>query len=134
MTRHNLYIPTYDWLVRVYLNACHDDVEEIIDTLERLGATDRELCKARRNMRKDTRNNGICYPNKADRMSVMVIGSTTSAKEFLDSLVHEIMHLAVHIATTDGIDLHSEEVCYIAGDAARSLYDTCKEYLCCKCH
>ena len=133
MTKHNIYIDKYDWLVRVYLNAEKNDSREILECMKDCGCNRAEIMRARRNLNGSI-NNGICFSNYKERMSVLVIGKTDSAREFLDSLVHETMHLSIHIASEDDIDLRSEEVCYIGGDIARELYLYCKQYLCCRCH
>lgn len=133
MTKHNIYIDKLDWLIRVFIGVNEIDTNEVVDTLYSFGCSDEEASVARINLR-GNKNNGICYNNREERISVLVIGKTNSAREFLDSLVHETMHLAINIATEDGINLRSEDVCYIGGDVARELYPYCKEYLCCHCH
>lgn len=55
--------------------------------------------------------------------ALVVIGPTTSSAEFLDTLTHEIHHLAVVVANSLGIDLESETPAYISGDSTRALAD-----------
>lgn len=130
----NLYIPKYDWVVRVYIGMCPEYAEEVIDLLYSLGCSRKNVRKAKKSLRSRILDTGLTFSDRDNKTSVMVINKTSSAKEFLDSLVHETMHLSVHIAEYFGIDLTSEELCYIGGDVARSLYPYCKEYLCCKCN
>lgn len=44
--------------------------------------------------------------------------------EFIDTLVHEIFHLAVAVALKEGANLKGEVPAYIAGDSARDLSDS----------
>lgn len=53
----------------------------------------------------------------------VVIGPTTSAAQFQNTLVHEIHHLAVAVADSLGVDLEGETPAYLAGDSAMSLAD-----------
>lgn len=58
-----------------------------------------------------------------ERVAIVAIGPTTSGSEFVDTLVHELHHLAVAIAGSLGIDLTEETPAYLAGDSARELAD-----------
>ena len=66
-------------------------------------------------------NCGFTYTNLEMYEALVVIGPTTSGEEFVDTLVHEVHHLAVAIADSLDIDLESETPAYIAGDSAREL-------------
>lgn len=61
--------------------------------------------------------------NPMNHEAAIVIGPTTSGAEFVDTLVHEVHHLAVAIASSLGIDIESETPAYISGDSARELAD-----------
>ena len=72
-------------------------------------------------------NTGFTYTNPAIHRAVVAIGPTTSGAEYIDTLVHEIHHLAVSIASELGIDLESESPAYLAGDTMRAFADVvCK--------
>lgn len=132
MKRFNLYISKYDWLVRVYVAVDMIDADEIVTTLRQIGCRGKDIRNARKNVEK-AGNNGICYSNPKERISVMVIGMTTGADEFLNSMTHEISHLANHIALQDKISLEGEELCYLAGTIARMMYPFVRELLCEHC-
>ena len=72
--------------------------------------------------------------NPERHRAVMLIGPTTSGEEFIDTMVHEVHHLAVAIASELGIDLESETPAYVAGDAARSLAEVICTLGCPCCH
>ena len=68
-------------------------------------------------------NQGFTFSNSAIERAVVVIGPTTSGAEFLDTVTHEIHHLAVAIANHLGFDLTSESPAYLSGDTMRELAD-----------
>lgn len=97
--------------------------EDILDLLYDLDAPDDILVSVSRKMRAGRKNEGFTYSNQMTHDAVIVIGPTTSGAEFQDTLVHELHHLAVAIASSLGIDLESETPAYISGDSARALAD-----------
>ena len=68
-------------------------------------------------------NQGFTFSNSAIERAVVVIGPTTSGAEFLDTVTHEIHHLAVAITNHLGFDLTSESPAYLSGDTMRELAD-----------
>ena len=77
---------------------------------------------------------GFCFSNPSLRRSVVAIGKTSSGPEVLDSTVHEIIHIAQHIALEDGIDPFSETLSYLGGDISREISDIVCELSCPHCH
>ena len=99
------------------------DDNAILDILYDLDASDYILVKAGKKLREARPNEGFTFANQAMREALVVIGPTTSGGEFVNTLVHEVHHLAVAVADSLGIDLESETPAYIAGDSARELSD-----------
>ena len=106
-----------------YFLFCPDgyDEEAILDLLYDLDATDNILVSVSRKMRAGRPNEGFTYSNLSRREAVVVIGPTTSGREFQNTLVHEVHHLAVAVADSLGVDLDGETPAYIAGDSAMAL-------------
>lgn len=109
------------------------DVNPILDIMYDLDAPDYTLVKAARKMQKSKPNEGFTFSNGEMKKALVVIGPTTSGKEFQDSLVHEIHHLAVAIAKSLGVDLEGETPAYLSGDSARELADVICELGCDRC-
>lgn len=63
----------------------------------------------------------------------MVIGRTSSPRQFWNSYDHEKNHLAEHIATFNGIDEKSEEMAYLRGYIAEKTFGVARNFLCEKC-
>ena len=133
MKTFNLYYAKHDWLVRVYVAVDTYYVEDIVEMLQTIGCSRKDCARAKGNLTSGYLDTGLCYSNYKDRISVLVIGKTSSSGQFLNSLTHEVTHLATHIAGASGIDLLSEDLCYMAGDIAMMMYDRCHDLLCCKC-
>lgn len=91
------------------------------------------LSKVSDNVRSGNLNEGFCYSNPMLRRSVVGIGETDSGPEFLDTTIHEIVHVAQHMAEKDGIDPFSEELAYIAGDISREISRVVCEMSCPHC-
>ena len=103
------------------------DIEGVLSVLRNAYASGIVLEDAEDLMLSCKYNCGFTYTNPRRKLAVILIGPTTSGAEFIDTLTHEIHHLAVGIASSLGIDLEKEAPAYIAGDAARELADViCK--------
>lgn len=65
----------------------------------------------------------------------MVIGKTSSPKEFSDSLMHELRHLEDHIATVFDMPVGGEEIAYLSGYLGKKLSKDVQIFICnCDCH
>ena len=82
---------------------------------------------------KDAENKGYTYSNLSKRESIIVIGATTCPAEFQHTFDHEKLHLAMHIAKEDNIDLFSEDLAYLVGDIGIQMFPIAKKFLCEHC-
>lgn len=78
-------------------------------------------------------NRGFTFNNPDLKRSVVVVGPTTSGKQFQNSFTHELRHLADGIAKYIGVDLDSETPAYITGDTAMELADVVCRMGCDEC-
>lgn len=131
MIRQRIYLPDVDWQIDCFYAVTRIDVDEIMQSLEKAGCRSRNLSSAYDNLSKSDLNTGLCYTG--DGRSVLVVSLTSSGGELADSLVHELHHLASQIGHAEGYDLMGEEVCYLAGDIAREMYNVVGKYLCNEC-
>lgn len=133
MIRQRLEIEEYGWTVWCYYAVDTYYVDEIMDRLVSIGCGGEFLAKAERNMRSGKLNHGLTYSNPLMGESVFVIGLTSSAAEFFNSIVHEMKHLVEHIGEMKGIDPKSEESAYLAGDTAQKCFPYIVSLLCEHC-
>lgn len=115
------------WVVDFLFVENRYDIEGIVSCLRHAEAPRRIIDQAVDLMEEGSPNTGFTYTNARCFRAVVCIGPTTSGGEFVNTLVHEIHHLAVAIARELGVDLEGETPAYLAGDTMRSFADVvCK--------
>lgn len=124
MIKQKIQLDSYDWDITMYYAIHGYHVDEIIKSLVDMGIRGRKLESARELLEEGKVDTGLTYVS--DGKAVCVIGKASNASQYADSIQHEIMHLAVFIAETEGIPLDSEEVCYIGGEIARKAWSRTK--------
>lgn len=91
------------------------------------------MLRASRIMQSNRMNRGFTFSNEALKRSVCVVGPSTSGKQFLNTLVHEVRHVADAIAKHLGYELDAEGPAYISGDATMALAEVICELGCEHC-
>lgn len=132
MIRRTLYIGR--WTVEFLFASGYDDEEEVLDALYDAEASYEDMLEVHRNMQPGTVNYGFAYSKPGSHYAVVLIGPTSSGYQFVNTLVHELHHVAVFVADELGIDLDSETPAYIAGDSAMELAEVICDMGCSKCH
>ena len=122
------------WSVEFYFAPDGYDMDALLDRLYDFGAGAPVMRKALRLMETKQDNTGFTFSNPYEHVALVAIGPTSGGDEFIDTLTHEVHHLAVAIASDLGIDLESETPAYIAGDSARALASVVCELGCSKCN
>ena len=133
MIRQVFDIPQYGWRVTVYYAVTGYNVRRIMQELERLGCGGDDLERAYRNLTSGERNTGITYSNTEKRRTLVVIGKTSSAAQFQNSLDHEKGHLCRHISQAFGIDPYGEDAEYLAGYVGQRMFEVAKMFICDTC-
>lgn len=106
------------------------DVDGVLACLYDAYAPDSVLEQAEDLMLSCDYNCGFTYTNQGRRRAVVLVGPTTSGEEFLNTMVHEVRHLADAIATSLGVPLDSERPAYLSGDTAKELAEVICELGC----
>lgn len=109
------------WIVEFFFFQKEYDIDAVLDCMYDMDADDYDLVKAYGLMSSKDMNTGFTYSNPRDREAVVVVGPASSSDEFLDTLVHEIHHLAVAIASELGVRLDGEIPAYLSGDTILEL-------------
>lgn len=133
MIRQEILIRAYDWRVRCYYSVDTYYTEEIAQHLQTVGCGGDYLRRAVANMDSGKLNHGLCYSNTDTGESVLVVGLTSSAAQFLNSLCHELHHLTEHICKARGVPTDSEEAAYLCGDMAQKIFPCVVNLLCEHC-
>lgn len=123
-----------EWVIDFLFAEERYDRDGVLACLYEIDAPSEVLEQADEVMRKNDWNCGFMYGSIPLKRAVVVVGPSSSGSEFLDTLVHEIHHLAVLIASGLGVDLEGETPAYLAGDSVRELAEVICEMGCSNCH
>lgn len=121
MISQEIYLEKYDWTIFVYYGANQQNADEVCNTLKKIGCSEKAIGEAMEHFLRGSENAGLTYSNTAERKSVVAISKTTSAEEFVNTVTHEMFHVVCHICGALGIDLNSEEPCYLMGWLCQSV-------------
>lgn len=143
MGRHDLAmikrtISVGSWVVDFLFATKRYDIDGVLGCLYDAGAPDWVMREAEELMQECdydcgftfSKQNEYSFINNKKHRAVVLIGPTSSSAEFLDTLTHEVHHLAVAIAQELGVDLEGESPAYIAGDSVRALAEVVCELGC----
>lgn len=133
MITRSIYVPQHNWTFRVYIPLSCYWTGEIIRHLWRLGASDKILYEAARNMECGKLNNGLTYASGKDRETLMVVGQAATAVELFNSVVHEMDHACMFTFPLIGIEPGSEAAAYFKGGLGREIFPMVQPYLCDRC-
>lgn len=131
MKKRELYIGR--WSVEFYFAEEDYDIDMLLDRLYDFGAPASVMRQAMDLMESDKDNTGFTFTNPYEHCALIAIGPSSDGSEFVNTLVHEVHHLAVAIASELGVDLEGETPAYIAGDSALALAETICEMGCKHC-
>lgn len=124
MIRQSFHLDRFDWTITIFYAVHGYYVEDILDELKRIGIRGKKLAKAEENLSSGEINSGLTYANNGE--AVCVIGIASSAAQYMDSIIHEVMHLAKFIGKAEGLDPYGEEVCYMGGEIGRKMWPKSK--------
>lgn len=133
MIHKEIYIPEAEWLVHMYFALDTFYIDDIMENLYHIGCDGERARRAYENMIADKKNTGFTYSNYRNRESVMVVSKTTSASEMFNTTIHELVHLASHIAHACDYEPTGETIAYIIGDLAKEIYPDISHLLCEEC-
>lgn len=96
-----------------------DDVEDVGDWLEALGASRREIARACRVILGT--NKGFTYSNSDLRMSVVCISHASSREQWWDTVAHEVDHLQAAILDYYQVAPGTEDAAWLQGYLVRQI-------------
>lgn len=111
------------WVVDFLFAYDEYDIDGVLACLYDAKAPSKILARAKSIMTDNYPDAGFTFSNREIKRAVVVIGPATSGKEFVNTIAHEIHHLAVEIADTLGVNLDGETPAYLAGDTLAEFMD-----------
>lgn len=133
MLRQRIYIPKYDWEVTVFYESDYRDAPYILRELDEMGVDEYSYIKANGNLRSGRKDTGLTFSNMEERKSLMVLSEASSKEEFANTWIHELIHLAMHLAKANGLDHMGEPIAYLGGEIARSMQPIAARLMCPTC-
>ena len=122
------------WVLDVLFSTEEYDVEGVLSCMYEIDAPYSAMMDSKHLMESGDMNTGFMYANPENKRAILCVGPTTSGSEFLDTVVHEVHHFAVVVASELGIDLESETPAYVLGDTIREIADIVCRMGCDNCH
>lgn len=109
------------WVVDFLFAIERYDDEGVLSCLYDIEAPYNVMLRAKTIMEKARYNRGFTYGNPELRRAVVVVGPTTSARQFLNTFSHEVDHLSDIIADSLGVKGEPEGTSYLTGDTTMAL-------------
>lgn len=110
------------------------DTEEALTYLYYAEASDNIIVKACHMLEDNKSNTGFTFTNQKLKTAVVVIGPSDNGDEFVNTLCHEMYHLAVAIAEGLDLDLSAEGPAYIIGNSVEQLTKIICDLGCDRCN
>lgn len=111
----------FGWKVIIFYNPKY--ITEVLQTLEECRCADCHAGEIMQYMLRDELNSGCIYSNKSKKISIIIVGRSSSLGQFMNTLEHEKNHLEMHICAALGIDPFSEEAAILSGDILQILIE-----------
>ena len=109
-------------------------MESIYKALLWAEAPDSIISNVSKNVYAGNLNEGFTFSEPSLRRTVSATGRSTTGPQMLNTIVHEIVHIAQHISQEEGIDPLSEDMAYLCGDIANTVSDIVCELACPHCN
>lgn len=130
MIRVDVHIPKWDYEVHCFFAVTRYAVDVIMEELWFLQIPSDKAQKAYENLSSGELNTGLCFSNPRMKEAVIVVAKTTTTAEFINSLSHEIHHLASYVGQQFGLDPLGEDIAYFTGELTKEVYPYIKRLLC----
>lgn len=130
MIRQYFALPRWNWTVEVFYEVDRLEAESLLRKLEDAGCHGENMERADKALHGSRYDFGITYSNHREGHTIMILGKSSSASEFQNSLDHEKGHLSKHVCLTRSIDPFGEEAEYLAGEIGQKLFKVARHFLC----
>lgn len=121
------------WTCDFFFVLGRNDTEAIMACLLDYGATEAIAFRAYEIMEGGEVDCGFTFSNSDRRRALSWVGPQSEGKQWINTSVHEIIHVAASIAEAEGIDPHGEEFAYLCGDITQEIADILCDLACDRC-
>lgn len=122
----------HDWTVDFLFAHRRNDPEGVLAVMRSYGAPESIIEDAAELMGAGP-NCGFTFSNSDDRLCLSWIGPQSNGPEWVNTTVHEIVHVAFAIAREEDIDPYTETFAYLVGDITQAIADILCRLACDHC-
>jgi|GEM_PF-3063576 len=123
----------YGWTVDFLFAVKQNDEEGVLGCLYDYGATKRVIEDVLDIMDPALVDCGFTFSNSDRRVCLSWIGPQSAGAQYINTTVHEIVHVAMAVAREAGINPLSETFAYLVGDITQEVSDILCELGCDHC-
>lgn len=134
MEKQRIYYRRYDWEIIVFYDVDCKDKYSVISALMDIGCKGINLSDSIKLVESCHLNDGLTFANYKTLEMVVMISKTTTPAEFLNTMVHELHHMAEFIANEAEIPQTGEEISYISGELSMKMHPIAVKWICPHCH
>ena len=117
MIQQNVNIREIGWSLRIfYCPKTSSQRSIVLKCLYNAGCTGINFRRAMNLIGSGAVNTGLTYSNKAERKTIIAIGISSDAAEFVNTLTHEINHFIEHVMEALHIESGTEDEAYFTGE------------------
>ena len=128
-----VYLPDYDWLIKVFYEASYKDADIILKELDDIDCESNIYYSAAEMLDSDYMDTGFTYTNSSMRVTFLVMMKSSCADEFQNTFDHEKGHAAQHIGAELRLDPEGESIQYLQGEIGREMFKVAKQFMCDHC-
>lgn len=128
-----VYLPDYDWLIKVFYEASYKDADIILKELDDIDCESDIYYSAAEMLDNDYMDTGFTYTNSYMRVTFLVMMQSSCADEFQNTFDHEKGHAAQHIGAELRLDPEGESIQYLQGEIGREMFKVAKQFMCDHC-
>lgn len=133
MIAQDIFVKGYSWHARIYYAAGWRCKRLVLEDLRSIGCRGRHYRRAEECLSSGNKDTGLTYSNLDMRETVMAISAASSPEEFMNSWIHEMLHLQRQISSAFGLDPYGEDAAYLIGDIAMQMFPVARNFLCPHC-
>lgn len=122
MNINDVTISRYNWEVVIITYCGYNDIEAIINELNKINCPDIYIQHVIDMMKHKDINVGFTYSNTIMNKSIVCISNVSSTGELVNTTVHELFHLISHISIANNFNDDEEQCAYLIGDIARIVF------------
>ena len=117
MIQQNINIREIGWNLRIfYCPKTSSQRATVLKCIYNAGCTGINFRRAMNLIGSGAVNTGLTYSNKSERKTIIVVGISSDAAEFVNTMTHEVNHFIKHVMEALHITPGTEDEAYFTGE------------------